>query len=386
VSARSDAVAREIPSLTPLRGVAALFVVAFHLRFYVPNLGYEEVAPLFLFGYLWVDFFFVLSGFIILHVYGADLARGFSEFPYARFLYLRWCRIYPLHAAILALFVACELLFWALHSGAGLVPEFAPFSETHTLSGVASHLLLVSSLNVHDTLMWNYAAWSISAEWVAYLAFPLLAVALSGRSRAVGWLAFSLLLAGLDLLARSNGGRLALHHHWGAVRCLLEFSIGLLVYQAYRASDHRLVKSDAAFLAALAWILYAMNHYVRDVLIVPGFALLVLCAARNQGFVARALASRPLRHLGEISYSIYMVNILIFQIALFAWSAIAGSPFGQGFTRSEAWSAWFTAMGVVVLVAHVTHRWIEQPTRAWLRRRDPFRRALQAQQAPEVLA
>jgi peptidoglycan/LPS O-acetylase OafA/YrhL len=41
---------------------------------------------------------------------------------------------------------------------------------------------------------------------------------------------------------------------------------------------------------------------------------------------------------------------------------------------------------VVVLVAHVTHRWIEQPTRAWLRRRDPFRRALQAQQAPEVLA
>ena len=139
-----QAPAAEIPSLTPLRGVAALFVVAFHLTFYIPTLHYERTAPIFLLGYLWVDFFFVLSGFIIAHVYGVGLGRGIANFPYARFLFLRWCRIYPLHAAVMALFVAFELACWGLRAGFGVVPGFVPFNDSHALSGVASHLLLVS--------------------------------------------------------------------------------------------------------------------------------------------------------------------------------------------------------------------------------------------------
>jgi peptidoglycan/LPS O-acetylase OafA/YrhL len=363
----------DIASLTPLRGVAALFVVAFHLRFWVPNLHYEDTAPLLLFGYLWVDFFFVLSGFIIAHVYGAGLERGLREFPYRRFLYLRWCRIYPLHAAVLALFVAFELTCWALQAGLSLAPWFEPFSASHTLPGLASHLLLVSSLHLHDRLMWNFPAWSISAEWIAYLAFPLLAAALQRRAALVGWLAFAVLLGLLDLLALTNGGRLALHHHWGAVRCLLEFSLGILVYEAYRRSHlDRLLRSDAALLATLAWILLAMNHYVRDILIVPGFAALVLLAARNRGLAARVLATRPLRHLGDISYSIYMVNVLIFQVVHFAWSAAGWGRFGADFSRGEAWATWLAAYALVVCASHLAYRWIEAPSRAWLRRRSPF--------------
>jgi peptidoglycan/LPS O-acetylase OafA/YrhL len=370
---RAPADDREIASLTPLRGIAALFVVAFHLRFWIPNLRYEATAPVFLFGYLWVDFFFVLSGFIIAHVYGAAVGRGPREFPYRRFLYLRWCRIYPLHAAVLAAFVAFELVCWALHAGLGVVPRFAPFSASHAVSGLVSHLLLVSSLHVHDRLMWNFAAWSISAEWVAYLAFPLLAWALRGRTALVGWLAFSVLLLLLNLLALTNGGRLAIHHDWGAVRCLLEFSMGILVHEAYRRGRFdRVLRSDAALLATLAWILLAMSHYVRDILIVPGFAVLVLCAARNRGVAARVLATRPLRHLGDISYSIYMVNVLIFQIVHFAWQAAGWGRFGATLSLAESWAVWLAAFGVVIAVSHLTYRWIEEPARAWLRRRAPL--------------
>jgi peptidoglycan/LPS O-acetylase OafA/YrhL len=384
--APSQTAARELPLLTPLRGVAALFVVAFHLRFYVPNLGYAYHAPLLHFGYLWVDFFFILSGFIIAHVYGAGLERGLAGFPYARFLYLRWCRIYPLHAAVMALFVVFELFCWALQAGMGVGPSFRPFTGTHTLAGIASHLLLISSLNVHDKLMWNFAAWSISAEWVAYLAFPLLAVALQRRAAAVSCLAFTVLLGLLNILALTNGGRLALHHDWGAVRCLLEFSMGILVHEAYRRCAVELPRTDAAFALTLAWILFAMNSFVRDIFIVPAFAALVLCAARNDGRACRVLSSRPLRHLGEISYSIYMVNILIFQVVHFAWGAAGWGRFGASFTPGQAWGAWLSAMVLVVAVSHATHRWIEKPARTWLRQWDPFGRGSERESARGLLA
>jgi len=373
--ASADGEPREIPSLTPLRGVAALFVVAFHLRFYIPNLRYEQTAPLFMFGYLWVDFFFILSGFIIAHVYGAGLERGLSSFPYARFLYLRWCRIYPLHAAVLGLFVAFELIAWALHAGLGLVPGFELFSGTHTLSGIATHLLLVNALPVHDQLLWNFPAWSISAEWIAYLTFPLLALLLQRRRPLVSWLNLVVVLGLLNLLALTNGGRLALHHDWGAVRCVLEFSMGILVYEAYRrGSLDAVLRSDAAVALTLLWILFAMSQWVRDIFIVPGFAALVLCAARNDGLVKRMFASRALRQLGEISYSIYMVNILIFQVVHFVWFASGWGPFGAKFSLGASWVVWLAAMGLVVVIAHASHRLIEKPARAWLRRRTPLGR------------
>ena len=371
--ASAEGTTREIPSLTPLRGVAALFVVAFHLRFYIPNLHYQQTAPLFMFGYLWVDFFFILSGFIIAHVYGANLERGLSGFPYTRFLYLRWCRIYPLHAAVIAFFVAFELIAWALHASLAVVPGFEPFSQTHTLPGIATHLLLINSLHLHDKLLWNFPAWSISAEWIAYLAFPVLALALQRRTALVSWLGFVVLLGLLNLLALTNGGRLALHHDWGAVRCLLEFSLGILVHEAYRRrSLDSLLRSDAAFALTLSWILFAMGQWLRDILIVPVFAALVLCAARNEGLVKRAFATRPLRHLGEISYSIYMVNILIFQVVHFAWSAVGWGVFGANLSVGASWMVWLAAMGLVVAVSHASHRWIESPARAWLRCRTPL--------------
>jgi peptidoglycan/LPS O-acetylase OafA/YrhL len=363
----------QIPSLTPLRGIAALFVVAFHLHFYVPNLHYASTVPAFLLGYLWVDFFFVLSGFIIAHVYGHGLRSGDRGFRYGAFLYSRWTRIYPLHFAVTVAFVGFELVQVALHQGLGLLPGFEAFSKSHTIAGIFSALFLVEAMGVHDRLLWNFASWSISAEFVAYLAFPVLFLALNRCSAVVSWLAFSVLLLLLNLLALTNDGRLALHHDYGAVRCILEFSIGILLYQAYRSGSLRAwLATDAVFLAVFGLILVGMMTYVRDVLLIPAFALLILAAARNEGAVSRVLASRPFTHLGEISYSVYMVNILLFQVVQVGWLVAMGAAFGHGFGMGQAWLAWLAAMGLVIVVATWTHRVIELPARAWLRRRQPF--------------
>jgi peptidoglycan/LPS O-acetylase OafA/YrhL len=68
-----------------------------------------------------------------------------------------------------------------------------------------------------------------------------------------------------------------------------------------------------------------------------------------------------------------MVNVLIFEIVVFAWSAAGWGRFGATFSLGEAWITWLLALALVVLVSRVTYRWIEVPARAWLRRRDPFR-------------
>jgi peptidoglycan/LPS O-acetylase OafA/YrhL len=373
---------KQIPSLTPLRGIAALFVVAFHLQFFVPNLRYEAIFPAFLFGYLWVDFFFVLSGFIIAHVYGRQLEGGIRSFGYRRYLYARWCRIYPLHFVVLASFVAFELVQIGLHHGFGLLPGFRPFSDTHTIPGIFSHLLLINSLNLHDRLLWNFPAWSISAEVVAYLCFPVLFLALSRRPALLSWLTFSVLLYLLNLLALTNGGRLAIHHDYGAVRCLLEFSMGILVYEAHRSGRFgKLLGSDAAFLVVFGSILVGMTFYLRDVLLIPAFAALVLTGARNDGAVARLLGTRALTHLGDVSYSIYMVNILLFQVIQVGWKLVAGEPFGRGLGIGEAWIAWCAAMALVILASSLGYRFVERPARAWLRGVGPYRPRPEAEKA-----
>jgi len=363
--------APQIPSLTPLRGVAALFVVAFHLQFWIPNLRYPSTMPAFLLGYLWVDFFFLLSGFVIAHVYGSWLTHGLRSFPYVRFLYARLCRVYPLHAAVLAAMVGFELVQVGLRSF-GRLPGFEPFTDANPVSGIFTHLLLINGWNLHDRLLWNFPAWSISAELTAYLAFPVLWLLLSRLSAVLSWLAFALLLAALNALALGNGGRLAIHHDYGAVRCLLEFSIGILVYRAYR-SDRclRWLRSDAAFALALAWILSLMAILARDILIVPGFALLLLVAAHNTGLASRVLNSRPLLHLGDVSYSIYMVNVPIFLAFRTLWLAATGERFGTGLGLAEAWAAWAAGVAVVIAVSTATHRYVEVPARMALRHLAP---------------
>ena len=137
----------------------------------------------------------------------------------------------------------------------------------------------------------------------------------------------------------------------------------------YARADFR----HASFVVVFGLILVGMMTYVRDVLLIPAFAALVLTAARNDGAVSRALASRPLTHLGEISYSIYMVNILLFQMVQVGWKLALGEPFGRAFEMGQAWLAWLAAMVLVIGVASWSQRAIELPARAWLRRHRPFR-------------
>lgn len=92
-------------ALTGIRGIAAWLVVFYHVRASVGQIVPQEVIDLFAKGYLAVDLFFVLSGFVLWFNYGERLHQGGRAQAWA-FLWRRFARVWPLHAFILAIFVA----------------------------------------------------------------------------------------------------------------------------------------------------------------------------------------------------------------------------------------------------------------------------------------
>src|SRR5215467_3214468 len=181
-------------ALDSWRGVAACLVALFHLDAY----SHFYDLPFLRNSWLFVDFFFVLSGFVIAANYGRRLREGFGV---GRFLLLRLGRLYPLHLTILALFVAFELLKVlrriVIPAGVWSLNPVAPFSTPpEAPATIVANLLLVQSLHVFDFLTWNDPAWSISTEFFTYVVFAASLIAL----RRHAWIAMVLALTAGPLL------------------------------------------------------------------------------------------------------------------------------------------------------------------------------------------
>ena len=331
---------RHLPSLTPLRGIAALFVVLFHLT----SGNTDSTVPgFFLRGYLGVDLFFILSGFVLTHVYVREFLAERSWRAVGAFLWTRVARLFPVHIFILGVLVIG-------HAAQGM----------STLALLANFLLLLVPWPV-DAL--NPPAWSLSAEWYAYLLFPFMIGRLwrcDGRIAAALCVA---LLLGLDILvAVSAGDFREVGSGWSALaRALPEFVIGVFTYRAFGDRDlARHWRNDLTFAAVVAALVLAAA-LPNDAVVVALFPVLLLAAVSNAGAATRLLNMRPLRWLGDISYSVYLGQAL-------AFSAVA--------TLSATWvGAWLGLTGLRLLavaatfaIATLTYRTVEVPCRAVLRR------------------
>src|SRR5258708_3639584 len=169
---------RNIPALTGLRGVAALWVVFFHLTVGIPLLQH---------GYLGVDVFFLLICYLLAYFYASNLPDAAD---YVSFIRARVARIYPMHLTALCVLA---LMVVTLPGFAEHYPQpeqrwgFGPF--------VAS-LLLVQNWAYFLPTSWNTPSWSLSAEWFAYLLFPMFVFATQWQRSIIA----PLLLAGSLLL------------------------------------------------------------------------------------------------------------------------------------------------------------------------------------------
>jgi peptidoglycan/LPS O-acetylase OafA/YrhL len=161
----------QLPSLTALRGIAALWVVLYHYSVQCfPNLDIRAYTYVVEKGYLAVDMFFMLSGFVMAHVYHQRFAKSVSD-NYWSFIVARIARIYPLHLLILLLFVATA---FASHLMASTLQDSLrdiPLGGSRSLEALIANIFMLQGLKASN-LSWNYPAWSISVEFIAYLLFP----------------------------------------------------------------------------------------------------------------------------------------------------------------------------------------------------------------------
>ena len=385
-----------LTTLTPLRGIAALLVVVFHsnliLMAFLPP-GYTHFVEN---GWLWVDFFFILSGFIMSYVYGKNFAASVSRVEYWRYLGARFARVYPLHVVtLLWALVSCIAI---VHYATALDPFFAAMFNP---GAAPASLFLLQSLHLFKAAPLNTPSWSLSTEWWVYMIFPFL-VPTFARLKFVGRLGTTGLLIGFYVLLRYWVGpkagpvpgqpTLNMVQDFGIFRCLAGFLLGMLVFEFYRSGIARdLFRQSATFVVALAGCLLAMHLGAMDLGIVAFFPFILLTAAYNETGVKRVLDTRPLQRLGDWSFSIYMVHVPILLMYLIVRVKRQPDLFADfmklvNSTPDYRLGAVLCSILVVltVLVAALTFRFIEVPARNYLNLQFATKRKTRSVTATEV--
>lgn len=294
-------------ALESWRGICAIGVVLVHISL---NSHIRTLAAVRNAG-LGVDFFFVLSGFVLGHAYSGRLTtlRDAREF-----IIRRTGRLLPLHLFALAILVALELLKLFLVSRFHVSAGDAPFTGANSIAGLVASLFLVNGLGIIQYFTWNGPSWSVSTEFWAYLLFLMACLAHKYRLVA-SLLAVGCGLALLDIEMR----HLPLHTYNGVglLRCLCGFSCGNLLNLLYRQLVARNVAppplAEYLALAIIAAIFIQLSPH--QYLLAPlGFSVAILIFAFERGLVSRILTTRIPLHLGLVSYSIYLMHMPVLDV------------------------------------------------------------------------
>lgn len=349
-----------LPALTSVRFLFALGVVLFHYQLNIVQPGDAGLA-LIERARLAVDFFFILSGFVLAHVYGQAVRRG--GYDHRRFLIARLARIYPAHAFMLG--------FMALLALAALLLN-QPFDrQEYSASGFLQALFLVHAwFPTPSPNEWNGPSWSLSAEWAAYLAFPVFAwVGL--RRRRSPWVTLALaigLFAAADAFYRARYGEILPHAELvlGVLRIAPEFLFGIGLYQlsARLQPSSAVARAWATGAATTLVLLMSFSADERLTVFVSGVFIMSLA------WLARCGGDRAFAHpwalaAGEASYALYLVHLPLLILWKNGMAMLVGVDSAYRMTLPEA----AVLLVISVTAAFALHFFWERPARRWVRDR-----------------
>ena len=365
----------EIKALTGLRIVAALWVVLFHFRPLLwassPRL-HDDLAPLLDAGAQGVDLFFILSGFVLTWNYLERMGPTFSLRSTGHFLWLRLSRVFPIY--LVTMHLAALWIIFTLHVGTTPSPD----ADKLTAISYLRQFFLVQLwfAPFFDETSWDGPAWSISAEWLAYLLFALLIllifrIAAVSRARTLLMLAVVAALPPTLLLLASG----VLYTPWSWVpRIIAQFAAGALACAAVRRLDiSERGTRVAGYVSLLILAVIVGGLYYYDAHPVAGmvdsggvlavlFMPLVVALAIGAGSLPALLSTRPFIYGGQISFSLYMIHEPVHT----AWTWAV-----QEYQLAlPMWGAKLAAVGLIVAalaLSAVLFHIVEEPARRWMR-------------------
>jgi peptidoglycan/LPS O-acetylase OafA/YrhL len=350
---------KKLLPFTGIRSLAALWVVLFHFRYIF---SYGLLQPLIDKGYLGVDLFFILSGFIISYVHQHEFVRMNGR-ALLNFWVLRCARIFPVH------YFALSLIVLLMSLKTIVINQSLPTLDMTTPTG---HQLLYHLLNIHawgfaSYNAWNVPSWSVSAEWFAYLFFPFTVPFVASIKTVRSNLLF---IAGCFVALGIVTKVLGLHGiDWtcqhGLVRIGCEFLMGCALYNIFRIQPKQ-SPGFGALLVNLSLALFAIGCFFQ----IPDIALVLLVLvflaglSREEGWLARLLSHRVPVHLGEISFSIYMMHAFVarmFDSIAFHFHLSPHLP------AYQLVPIFIVLLAAVVGIAQLVHTVIEVPARNAIR-------------------
>ena len=356
-----------LPAITTLRFFAALHVVLFHMRVIGILPGgpwwYQNFAGI---GYVGVNFFFVLSGFILVYTY-----EGPQLNP-RNFWWARFARIYP--AYLLSLIVAAPFFFFALRH---LDLPFYVWSKQHTFWACTLTVSLLQAWAPQAALTWNSVCWSLSVESFFYFLFPFLLLRTRKRTPTgltLGMLALWLVSLCLsfgyvffhpDGIDKANSPETTLF--WKNVLSfnplvrLPEFVIGMLAGRLFLAEFAKKKFATPLILAGLLGfagvVIFAdriPSPVISTGLLSPAFAALIFGAAQQPRWLS-FLAHPWLVLLGDASYSLYLLHSLLISRTFNALPSLPGA------LRVAA------CFAAAIAASLLAYRLVEEPARRLLR-------------------
>ncbi len=336
--------------LDSYRFIAASLVCVYHFN-KANILGLATLSPLFENVRLMVDFFFVLSGFVIARTYMASVHDGAG---YRRFLWRRFARLYPLHLLTLLVGIAGGMVVGTQHLQPGTNPDI------FSMRAIIANLTLTHSLGVTSYGSFNIPSWSISAEMFVYLLFPMFAL-LATRLPVIVNAGLIVAYVTLTVMIRDHLGLRDWTLTWydmGAQRAIPTFFAGVLIAQLLATRLRGFAPSIAWAHGVFLLTLIPMHLDARDEWALAGFVLVVLLAAAAEQNGARSrLQAKSFVHLGDASFSLYMWHMPI-KFGIFA---VTAKVLGMGLVAM--WGAAVLSFAVSLTVALLCYRYFEMPIR-----------------------
>ena len=353
--------------LDSFRGIFALCVVVFHTHYFnsITETSFFRGSDSF------VDFFFVLSGFVITHSYAYKKDISFKKFTLSRFF-----RLFPLHIATLIFYILLELCKLVAYRY-GIAFNKPPFSAENDPSQIIPNLLLLQSWTTYtNALSFNYPAWSISSEFYIYLIF-FITLLVKGLYRNILWF----FIASIATLLFSNSYLTTADIlSITVLRGLSGFFAGALTYLLYK-NTHNIIKlgtigSSLFEISLFISILFVIssNFDNKGIVLLFLFSASIFIFAFEKGLLSSLFSQQLFNGIGKLSYSIYMTHAPILFMILSLYMILekflktkSMTLMIKGFRFVDFGSIFLNNLGVlitvitVLLVSNITYKYIEIP-------------------------